>query len=101
MTKLIPSAGPAVQNMFRKWRPTVRPPPTSFGTRMVVSESGVIFGIHRRGAAHVVHGAAPTAGWPSEGSSAVPVPEPRRLCRRRRASETGTIASPTTMQTSH
>ena len=42
MTRLIPSAGPAVQNMLRMCRPTVRPPPTSFGTRIVVSESGVI-----------------------------------------------------------
>ncbi len=38
----IPIAGPAVQNMFFTCLFTVRPPPTSFGTRMVVSESGVI-----------------------------------------------------------
>ena len=42
MTRLIPSAGPAVQNMLRMCWPVVRPPPTSFGTRIVVSESGVI-----------------------------------------------------------
>src|SRR4029453_6683294 len=41
-TRLTARAGPAVQNMFRIWRPTVRPPPTGFGPRMVVSESGVI-----------------------------------------------------------
>ena len=42
MTRLMPSAGPAVQNMLRTCSPTVRPPPTSFGTRIVVSDSGVI-----------------------------------------------------------
>ena len=42
MTRLTPSAGPAVQNMLRTCSPTVSPPPTSFGTRTVVSESGVI-----------------------------------------------------------
>jgi hypothetical protein len=42
ITRLIASAGPAVQTMFRTWRPTVSPRPTSFGTRIVVSESGVI-----------------------------------------------------------
>ena len=42
MIRLTPSAGPAVQNMFRTCRETVRPRPTSFGTRIVVSESGVI-----------------------------------------------------------
>ena len=41
-TRLIASAGPAVQNMFRTCCPTVRPPPTSCGTRIVVSDSGVI-----------------------------------------------------------
>ena len=41
-TRLIPSAGPAVQTMFRTCCPTVRPPPTSRGTRIVVSDSGVI-----------------------------------------------------------
>ena len=42
MTRLMPSAGPAVQNMLRTCSPTVSPPPTSLGTRIVVSESGVI-----------------------------------------------------------
>ncbi len=42
MTRLIPKAGPAVQNMLRTCSATVRPPPTSLGTRMVVSDSGVI-----------------------------------------------------------
>jgi hypothetical protein len=42
MTRLIRSAGLAVQNMLRMCRPTVRPPPTRLGTRMVVSESGII-----------------------------------------------------------
>ena len=41
-TRLTPRAGPAVQNMFRMCVPVVSPPPTSLGTRMVVSESGVI-----------------------------------------------------------
>jgi hypothetical protein len=40
--RLSPSAGAAVQNMLRTCVVTVRPPPTSFGTRIVVSESGVI-----------------------------------------------------------
>ena len=42
MTRLMPSAGPAVQNMLRTCSPTVSPPPTSLGTRIVVSDSGVI-----------------------------------------------------------
>ena len=42
ITRLIPSAGPAVQNMLRMCSPVVRPPPTSRGTRIVVSDSGVI-----------------------------------------------------------
>ncbi len=42
MMRLTASAGPAVQNMFRTCVETVRPLPTSFGTRIVVSESGVI-----------------------------------------------------------
>ena len=41
-TMLMPSAGPAVHAMFRMCRPTVSPPPTSCGTRTVVSDSGVI-----------------------------------------------------------
>ena len=41
-TRLIPSAGPAVQNMFLMCWPVVRPRPTSCGTRMVVSDRGVI-----------------------------------------------------------
>ncbi len=41
-TRLIPIAGPAVQNMFLTCCATVRPPPTSLGTRIVVSDSGVI-----------------------------------------------------------
>jgi hypothetical protein len=41
-TRLIPSAGPAVQIMFLMCWPVVRPRPTSCGTRMVVSDSGVI-----------------------------------------------------------
>ena len=41
IARLMPSAGPAVQNMFRMCSPVVRPP-TSCGTRIVVSESGVI-----------------------------------------------------------
>ena len=41
-TRLIARAGPAVQSMFRTCCPTVRPPPTSCGTRIVVSDSGVI-----------------------------------------------------------
>jgi hypothetical protein len=39
--RLIPSAGPAVQNMLRMCWPTVTPP-TRRGTRMVVSDKGVI-----------------------------------------------------------
>ena len=42
MTRLTPRAGPAVQNMLRTCSATVRPPPTSFGTRIVVSDNGVI-----------------------------------------------------------
>ena len=42
MTRLMPRAGPAVQIMLRMCSPTVRPPPTSRGTRIVVSDSGVI-----------------------------------------------------------
>ena len=42
ITRLMPSAGPAVQNMLRMCAPVVSPPPTSRGTRIVVSESGVI-----------------------------------------------------------
>ena len=42
MTRLMPSAGTAVQIMFRMCWPTVSPPPTSLGTRIVVSDSGVI-----------------------------------------------------------
>jgi len=41
IARLIPSPGPAVQNMLRMCSPVVRPP-TSRGTRMVVSDSGVI-----------------------------------------------------------
>ena len=40
--RLMPIAGPAVQNMFLMCWPVVRPRPTSFGTRIVVSESGDI-----------------------------------------------------------
>ena len=40
--RLMPSAGPAVQIMFRTWVETVSPRPTSLGTRIVVSESGDI-----------------------------------------------------------
>ena len=42
ITRLIPSAGPAVQNMLRMCWAVVRPRPTNCGTRIVVSESGVI-----------------------------------------------------------
>jgi hypothetical protein len=42
ITRLMPMAGPAVQNMLRTCWLTVSPRPTSFGTRMVVSDSGVI-----------------------------------------------------------
>ena len=48
MMRLMPNAGPAVQNMFRTCSPTLNPPPTSLGSRMVVSESGVIFRRSRR-----------------------------------------------------
>jgi hypothetical protein len=42
ITRLIPSAGPEVQTMLRMCCPVVSPPPTSLGTRIVVSDSGVI-----------------------------------------------------------
>ena len=38
----MPIAGPAVQNMFLMCSLVVSPRPTSFGTRIVVSESGDI-----------------------------------------------------------
>ena len=42
MSRLMPIAGPAVQNMLLMCWLVVRPRPTSLGTRIVVSESGDI-----------------------------------------------------------
>jgi hypothetical protein len=61
-TRLIPSAGPAVQNMLRMCLPVVSPPPTSCGTRIVVSESGVI--LSPKYAPQITAPAATCAGSP-------------------------------------
>src|SRR5439155_26982944 len=42
MTRATPSAGPATHHMLRMCLGVVRPRPTRLGTRIVVSDSGVI-----------------------------------------------------------
>jgi len=63
MTRLIPSAGPAVQNMFLMCWPVVRPRPTNWGTRMVVSDNGVI--LSPKYAPQITAPAAVASGRPS------------------------------------